>query len=58
MRCGAYKTRRGLHNPKRGKCPSCGKRGLGKQKTIEPFGVFRECRYCHKLEDAQSGNFG
>lgn len=42
-------SNRGLHNPKRGRCPHCGKLGVGPMKAVGTHGIFRSCRYCQKL---------
>lgn len=50
MRTGKAINWRGLVQPKRGRCPKCGKKGLGPLKSHASVPrPYRECRYCRAL---------
>lgn len=56
---------RGKVQPKRDRCPKCGKRGLGKIKSSEPIEQgsrrlvleypYQECRYCGHIQTVERG---
>lgn len=39
---------RGKVQPKRDRCPGCGKRGLGVTKCELSAAPYKECRYCYR----------